>query len=190
MGDEIIKFKGEEYEVGTVEELKLMLKDILKQELNLNIKEHINNLLQDTIDFYNNEISNNDIECINFMNEKVEQLEAISVRDCKDYMESLVFKRFDNKERLEEELSKHFGCEIKLEEQTYCSGSWEEQEEYDCEMLGLDYGLIGNINNGEIFCDIDIYYANTRVNKGKGIIITEVSYEFETSKGLVDESCF
>ena len=80
--------------------------------------------------------------------------------------------------------------QIELSKQSYCIGTWEQQEEFDNEMLDLDYGFIGNINNGEIFCDIDIYYAKTRANKGNGIIITEVNYEFETNLGLVDETCF
>ena len=98
-------------------------------------------------------------------------------------------ERFDDKKQLEKKLSEQFNCKIKLSKQSYCSGSWKQQEEYDNGMLDLDYGFIGNIDNEEIFCDIDIYYAKTRANKGNGIIITEVNYEL-FNLGLVDETCF
>lgn len=190
MGEEIIKFKGRAYEISTVEDLYHILDDI-NNTMELTDYEEINikALLLDTIDFQESDTLN-DIECINFMNNIMKELEIISVQGCKNYMENLVWQRFDSKKQLEEELSKDFHCKIKLEKQSYCNGNRKQQEEYDSEMLDLDYGLIGNIDNGEIFCDIDIYYAKTRANKGKGIIITEVGYEFETSQGLVDETCF
>ena len=190
MGKETINFKGKKYLVATVEDLYHVLDDIRNIiDLNDNERNIIDYLLKDVVDFLESDISN-DIECIRFMNEIIEELEKISIINARNYMESLIWKRFDDKKQLEKKLSEQFNCKIKLSKQSYCSGSWKQQEEYDNGMLDLDYGFIGNIDNEEIFCDIDIYYAKTRANKGNGIIITEVNYEFETNLGLVDETCF
>ena len=83
-------------------------------------------------------------------------------------LEKLVSGRFTIK-TLEEHLSKEFDSPIKLEEI-----SRKDDE------LG-DFNLIGNLDDGTVFCDFDIYYLKMRRKglDGANIYITEVGYQFE-----------
>ena len=97
MKEVIIKFKNKKYEIDNVEEMYLMLDDIRNIiDLNDNERNIIDYLLKDVVDFLESDISN-DIECIRFMNEIIEELEKISIINARNYMESLVWHRFDSR---------------------------------------------------------------------------------------------
>ena len=40
----------------------------------------------------------------------------------------------------------------------------------------IDYSIIGSIENNDILCDFDIYFAKTRARE---MLITEIGYEFQ-----------
>ena len=92
------------------------------------------------------------------------------------FLESLVYKRFGSIKELENYFKVN-AREFKVE---IVEKDMEEIEEIECDMTNIDFiadwSFIGTMENENILCDFDIYYARTRDN---GFIITEVGYEFE-----------
>lgn len=85
------------------------------------------------------------------------------------FLESLVFKRFNNIDELKNFLQKRVKDTYKV---TLIEKSIDEINDDSF----TDWEFIGTFENDNLLCDFDIYYAKTRDG---GFIITEVGYEFE-----------